>query len=273
MSYEHILFAVSDGIARLTFNRPDRLNSFNTLMHAEVRDALASLAAGAQAATGGARVLVITGAGRGFCAGQDLGDRAVAAGVGTAGGAATDLGESIEKNYSPLVRAIRALPLPVIAAVNGVAAGAGANVALACDLVIAARSASFVQAFSKLGLVPDSGGTWSLPRLVGTARALGLTLLGDKLTAQLAAEWGLIWRYVEDAELSKVVEELAQQLAAAPTRGLARTKQALYEGWNRTFDEQLDIERDYQRELGHTADYAEGVAAFMQKRAPRFVGR
>ena len=262
MSYQHILFDINGGVARLTLNRPDRLNSFNTVMHAEVREALGSLKGG------DARVLVVTGAGRGFCAGQDLGDRAVAP-----GGTAADLGESIEKNYKPLVLALRSLPMPVIASVNGVAAGAGANIALACDIVIAARSASFVQAFSKLGLVPDSGGTWSLPRLIGNARAMGLALLGDKLPAEQAAQWGLIWRCVEDAELAATVDTLATQLAAAPTRGLARTKQALYEGWGRTLEEQLDIERDYQRELGYTADYAEGVAAFTQKRPPRFTGR
>jgi 2-(1,2-epoxy-1,2-dihydrophenyl)acetyl-CoA isomerase len=202
------------------------------------------------------------------CAGQDLGDRAVAP-----GGKGADLGESIERNYAPLVLALRALPLPVIAAVNGVAAGAGANVALACDLVIAARSASFVQAFSRLGLVPDSGGTWLLPRLVGNARAIGLTFLGDKLSAQQAAEWGLIWRCVEDAELSAAVDALAAQLAAAPTLGLARTKQAIYGGWQRSLAEQLDVERDMQRELGWSRDYAEGVAAFTEKRVPRFFGR
>jgi 2-(1,2-epoxy-1,2-dihydrophenyl)acetyl-CoA isomerase len=262
MTYQNILFDITGGVARLTFNRPDRLNSFNTAMHAEVREALGRVA------SSDARVLVITGAGRGFCAGQDLGDRAVAP-----GGTPADLGESVEKNYKPLVLALRSLRIPVIAAVNGVAAGAGANVALACDLVIAARSASFVQPFSKLGLVPDSGGTWFLPRLVGHARAMGLTLLGDKLPAEQAAQWGLIWRCVEDAELSVVVDGLATQLAAAPTRGLARTKQALYEGWGRTLEQQLDIERDYQRELGYTSDYSEGVAAFTQKRPPQFTGR
>lgn len=262
MSYQTILFDVSGGVARLTLNRPDRLNSFNTAMHGEVREALARLEGG------DARVLILTGAGRGFCAGQDLGDRAVAP-----GGAAVDLGESIEKNYKPLVRALRNLPMPVIAAVNGVAAGAGANIALACDMVIAAKSASFVQAFAKLGLVPDSGGTWFLPRLIGNARAIGLTFLGDKLPAEQAALWGLIWRCVEDAELAPTVDALAQQFAAAPTRGLARTKQAIYEGWGRTLDAQLDIERDYQRELGYSADYAEGVAAFTQKRPPQFTGR
>lgn len=261
MSYQCILFSVNAGIARLTLNRPEKLNSFTTEMHAEVRDALAGVRAAA------ARVLVITGAGRGFCAGQDLGDRAVAPGA-----KGVDLGESIEKNYGPLVLSLRALPMPVIAAVNGVAAGAGANIALACDLVVAAKSASFVQAFCKLGLVPDSGGTWALPRLVGHARALGLTLLGDKLPASQAAEWGLIWRCVEDAELTGVVDTLAAQLAAAPTLGLARTKEAIYGASGRALAEQLDVERDMQRELGASHDYAEGVAAFIEKRAPRFLG-
>lgn len=268
MSYQTILFEVTDGIARLTLNRPDRLNSFNTTMHAEVRAALASLVSASNDGAAAARVLVVTGAGRGFCAGQDLGDRAVAP-----GGTAVDLGDSIEKYYKPLVMTLRNLPLPVIGAVNGVAAGAGANIALACDLVIAARSASFVQAFSKLGLVPDSGGTWCLPRLVGTARAMGLALLGEKLSAEQAAQWGLIWRCVEDAELTSVVDALARQLAVAPTRGLARTKQAIYDSWGRSLEQQLDIERDYQRELGRTADYAEGVAAFGEKRTPHFSGK
>ncbi|HET7756653.1 MAG TPA: 2-(1,2-epoxy-1,2-dihydrophenyl)acetyl-CoA isomerase PaaG [Steroidobacteraceae bacterium] len=262
MSYQHILFENAAGIARLTFNRPERLNAFNAAMHAEARAALASLTATP------ARVLVITGAGRGFCAGQDLGDRAVAPGADP-----PDLGASIERDYKPLILALRALPLPVIAAVNGVAAGAGANIALACDLVIAARSASFVQAFARLGLVPDSGGTWFLPRLIGTARALGVALLAEKLPAEQAAAWGLIWRCVADGELPGVVDALARELAAAPTRALARTKQAIYEGWARPLPAQLDIERDYQAELGRTADYAEGVAAFTAKRAPRFTGR
>src|SRR6202040_3068439 len=217
-------------------------------MHAEVRAALLSLKDSA------ARVLVITGAGRGFCAGQDLNDRAVAP-----GGAPPDLAASIEKNYKPLVQALSTLAVPVIAAVNGVAAGAGANIALACDLVIAARSASFVQAFSKLGLLPDSGGTWTLPRLVGTARALGLTLLGNKLPAEGAAAWGMIWQCVPDAELGPAVDALAQALAVAPTRGLAWTKAAIRGSGQHSLAEQLDIERDAQRELGRSADYAEGV--------------
>ena len=263
MSYQTILFEVSGGVARLTLNRPDRLNSFNVQMHGEVRDALSKLQSNSEA-----RVLVFTGTGRGFCAGQDLGDRAVAP-----GGQGVDLGDSIENYYKPLVLALRNLPMPVIAAVNGVAAGAGANIALACDLVIATKSASFVQAFSKLGLVPDSGGTWLLPRLLGNARAMGLALLGDKLPAELAAQWGLIWRCVEDAEFKGVVDQLAGQFAAAPTRGLARTKQAIYESWGHTIEQQLDQERDFQRELGRSQDYAEGVAAFTEKRAPKFTGR
>ena len=261
MAYQNILFDLAGGVARLTLNRPERLNSFNVAMHGEVRDALT------RATQQQARVLVLTGAGRGFCAGQDLGDRAVAP-----GGQGVDLGASVEQYYKPLVLALANAPMPVIAAVNGVAAGAGANIALACDLVIAARSASFVQSFCKLGLVPDSGGTWVLPRLVGQARALGLALLGDKLPAQQAADWGLIWRCVDDGEFAATVDALATQLAAAPTRGLVRSKQAIRSSAQYSLEQQLDIERDYMRELGASADYAEGVAAFIEKRAARFTG-
>jgi len=262
MPYDSILFSVDAGIARLTLNRPDKLNSFNTQMHGEVRHALGRLPGS------DARVLVLTGAGRGFCAGQDLGDRAVAP-----GSQGVDLGESIDMYYKPLVLALHTLPMPVIAAVNGVAAGAGANIALACDLVIAANSASFVQAFSKLGLLPDSGGTWTLPRLVGNARALGLTLLGNKLPAEQAAAWGMIWQCVPDAELGATVDALAKGFAVAPTRGLAATKQAIYAAAGNTLESQLDLERDLQRELGGSADYREGVAAFAAKRPPQFVGK
>ncbi len=263
MNYEQIRFETADGVARITLNRPDRLNSFTAQMHQELRDALARLAAG-----GDTRVLLLTGEGRGFCAGQDLSDRAVAPGE-----TPIDLGASIEQNYRPLVLALRNLPLPVVCAVNGVAAGAGANIALACDIVIAARSASFIQAFCRIGLVPDSGGTFFLPRLVGGARAMGLALLGDKLSAEDAAKWGLIWKCVDDTELTTTVDALLTQLAQAPTAGLAAIKRALYASTDNTLEQQLDIERDLQRVLGNSADYREGVAAFLEKRPPRFTGR
>ncbi len=263
VAYANILLAIDGGIARLTLNRPDRLNSFNDAMHAEVRDALALLAIDESV-----RVLVLTGAGRGFCAGQDLGDRAVAP-----GDAGIDLGASIERNYKPLVLALRALPMPVLAAVNGVAAGAGANLALACDIVVAARSASFIQAFCKIGLIPDSGGTYFLPRLVGDARAMGLALLGDKLPAGDAAAWGLIWRCVDDDAFAAEIDALAQKLALAPTRALAAIKSVLRASPANTLHAQLDLERDVQRDLGRSADYAEGVAAFLAKRPPAFSGR
>ena len=263
MTYEHILFTLDGGVAKLTLNRPDRLNSFNDAMHAEVRDALARVRSDARA-----RVLVLTGAGRGFCAGQDLSDRAVSAGESP-----VDLGASIERNYKPLVLGLRSLPMPVLCAVNGVAAGAGANLAFACDIVIAARSASFIEAFSKLGLVPDTGGTYFLPRLIGTARAMGMAMLGEKVSAEQAAAWGLIWQCVDDAELPALVDKLAAHFARAPTRGLARTKQALHASGANTLDAQLDLERDFMRELGGSDDYREGVAAFMAKRAANFTGK
>jgi 2-(1,2-epoxy-1,2-dihydrophenyl)acetyl-CoA isomerase len=262
MAYDTILFASEGGIARLTLNRPERMNSFNEAMHAEVRDALDRVRTDASL-----RVLLLTGAGRAFCAGQDLGDRAVAPGA-----EAVDLGESIERNYRPLVLSLRRLPLPVVCAVNGVAAGAGANIALACDIVVAAKSATFIQAFSKIGLIPDSGGTYFLPRLVGTARAMGLAMLGERLIAEQAAEWGLIWQCVDDAELHAAVEKLLRTLAGAPTAGLAATKRALYAAAGNSLETQLDFERDLQRMLGRSDDYREGVAAFAAKRAPRFGG-
>jgi 2-(1,2-epoxy-1,2-dihydrophenyl)acetyl-CoA isomerase len=263
MSYENIQFEITAGVARLTLNRPDKLNSFTAAMHEEVRDALARV----EAATG-VRVLLLTGVGRGFCAGQDLGDRAVAPGE-----TAVDLGDSVERYYAPLVRSLRGLPLPVVCAVNGVAAGAGANLAFACDLVLAKRSASFLQPFCKLGLLPDTGGTYFLPRLVGTARAIGLAMLGDKLAAQQAADWGLIWRCVDDDTFAEEVEKLVAHLASAPTLGLVRTKQAIYGSAQATLEQQLQVERDAMRELGFSEDYREGVEAFLNKRIPVFHGR
>lgn len=263
MSFEHILFTIEQGVATLTLNRPAQLNSFNAQMHKEVREALKQLRQ-----SPGARCLLITGNGRGFCAGQDLSDRNVAPGA-----AMPDLGESIEKNYNPLIRTLRDLPMPVVCAVNGVAAGAGANIALACDITLAARSASFIQAFCKIGLVPDSGGTWTLPRAVGMARAKVLALLGDKLSAEQAEQWGMIWRCVDDESLQDEALKLARHLAAQPTYGLALIKRALNASASNSFDEQLDLERDLQRLAGRSEDYREGVAAFMEKRTPEFKGR
>jgi len=262
MGYENIKFETEEGVATLTLNRPDKLNSFTQAMHMEVREALAQLRADKSV-----RVLVLTGAGRGFCAGQDLGDRAVAP-----GGAAVDLGESVEKFYAPLVLALRELPMPVICAVNGVAAGAGANLALACDIVLAAKSASFIEAFCKLGLIPDTGGTWHLPRLIGHARATGLAMLGEKLSAERAEQWGLIWKAVPDEELMNEAMAMARHFATAPTKGLAFTKRALQASYGNSLADQLKLEGEMMRELGYSHDYREGVDAFINKRAPNFKG-
>ena len=263
MSYETILFDVVDGVARLTLNRPDRLNSFNTVMHGEVADALTSVEGDP-----GVRALLLTGTGRGFCAGQDLADRAVAPGE-----EAVDLGESVERYYAPLVRRLAGLDKPVVCAVNGVAAGAGANIALACDVVIAARSAKFIQSFANIGLIPDSGGTWVLPRLVGQARALGLALTGEPLPAEKAEAWGMIWRCVDDDALQSEAGALAARFAAGPTRGLAATKHAIRASSLKSLEVELEIERDLMRELGRSHDYREGVAAFMAKLPAVFTGR
>ena len=259
MTYETIDFKLDGPLARITLNRPDRLNSFTAQMHGELRDALASL--------GEARVVILTGAGRGFCAGQDLNDRAVAPGE------AVDLGDTVDACWNPLIRTLTSLPQPVIARVNGVAAGAGANIALACDLVVAARSAKFIQSFSAIGLIPDSGGTWALPRLVGQARALGLALTGEPLPAEQAAEWGLIWKAVDDDALDAKVDALAARLAALPPLGLAAIKDMIRSSWSRSLDQELNLQRDAMRRLGFTADYRAGVASFLEKRAPIFTGR
>ena len=259
MAYETIEFKADGAIARITLNRPDRLNSFTVQMHEEVRDALANL--------GDARVVVLTGAGRGFCAGQDLNDRAVAPGE------AVDLGETVEAQWNPLIRTLTSLPQPVIARVNGVAAGAGANIALACDIAIAAKSARVIQSFSSIGLIPDSGGTWALPRLVGQARALGLALTGEPLAAERAAEWGLIWKAVEDDALDTEVEGVAARLASLPPLGLAAIKEMIRASWQYSLDEELDRQAGAMRRLGFTEDYREGVAAFLEKRQPKFKGR
>ncbi len=263
MTAPSILFEVRAGYAFVTLNRPERLNSFNPEMHERLRAALAEVRQ-----RDDVRALLLTGAGRGFCAGQDLSERVVAHGAEP-----PDLGYTIGTYYNPLVRTLRALAKPVVCAVNGVAAGAGANIALACDIVLAARSASFIQAFSKIGLMPDSGGTYFLPRLVGTARAMGLALLGERLGAEDAERIGLIWKCVDDDKLLDEATALAAALARGPTRALAAIKEALYASPQNSLDAQLNFERDVQRELGRTADYAEGVRAFAEKRAPEFKGK
>ena len=263
MDDETILLSIEGGVARVTLNRPDRLNSFTAAMHQALATALDRIEA-----AGDIRVTLLTGAGRGFCAGQDLADRAVAA-----DGTPPDLGDSVERYYNPLIRRLAALPVPVVCAVNGVAAGAGANIALACDIVIAAESARFIQSFAKIGLVPDSGGTWILPRLVGQARALGLALTGEPLSASQAADWGLIWKAVPDDMLAAEADALVAQFAAAPTAGLAATKALIRGSWANDLDTELDLQRDAMRRLGQSDDYREGVAAFLAKRAPVFTGR
>jgi 2-(1,2-epoxy-1,2-dihydrophenyl)acetyl-CoA isomerase len=259
MAYETIAFQSDGPIARITLNRPDRLNSFTAQMHGELRDALGNL--------GEARVVILTGAGRGFCAGQDLNDRAVAPDE------AVDLGETVEQCWNPLIRTLTSLPQPVIARVNGVAAGAGANIALACDIVVAANSAKFIQSFSAIGLIPDSGGTWALPRVVGQARALGLALTGDPLPSEIAAEWGMIWKAVDDAALDAEVDGIASKLAALPPLGLAAIKEMIRSSWQYSLDEELERQAGAMRRLGFTQDYREGVATFLEKRPPKFTGR
>jgi len=260
---EHILFAVQQGVARVTLNRPDKLNSFNEAMHAELRQVLDQVQEDPAV-----RVLLLTGAGRGFCAGQDLGDRAMQ----IDSGAKPDIGNTVERFYKPLVLRLQNLRVPTLAAVNGIAAGAGASIALACDLVVAAKSASFLQAFAKIGLMPDTGGTWFLPQRVGMARAMGLAMLADKLPADKAAEWGLIWAAIDDAEFPAHIEALAKQLSQAPTKALVRLRQAMHAAPSHTLEQQLSMEATLMRELGWSADYSEGVKAFLAKRPAQFTG-
>jgi 2-(1,2-epoxy-1,2-dihydrophenyl)acetyl-CoA isomerase len=263
LAFAHIELSIDDGLAILTLNRPDRLNSFNSEMHLEMKHAFKAIKRDKSI-----RCLLITGNGRGFCAGQDLGDRAV-----SVSDEAPDLSESLEKNYNPLIRNITGLPMPVICAVNGVAAGAGANIALACDIVLAARSASFIQSFNKLGLVPDSGGTWMLPKLVGYARAMRLCLVGEKVKAEEALQMGMITQVCDDDRLLEEATALGAKFAKGPTKGLGLIKRAIQASASNSLDQQLDLERDLQGIAGRSADYQEGAAAFMEKREPNYRGQ
>jgi 2-(1,2-epoxy-1,2-dihydrophenyl)acetyl-CoA isomerase len=261
-SFETIQLECAQGVATLTLNRPERLNSMNRAMLREFAQALAAVRLDSAM-----RCLLVTGAGRAFCSGQDLDDESVDPTLGP-----VDLGAVMENGFQPIVLALRDLPIPVVAAVNGVAAGGGANLALSCDVVVAARSASFVQPFCRLGLLPGAGGTWWLPRLVGPARAMGLALFGHPLSAAEAQAWGLIWECVADEQLAERSRALALQLAEGPTLGFARTKQAMQAAAAQTLEASLELESAFMRELGGSLDYREGVAAFRARRTARFIG-
>jgi len=260
MAYSFITLEIEGAVGVLTLNRPDKLNSLTGVMHREVRTAIDAIE------QEGCRAMILTGAGRGFCAGQDLADPEFDIANDF------DAAEALEHYYNPLVKRLKGLAFPVICAVNGVAAGAGANIALACDIVLAARSASFLQAFARIGLVPDAGGTWSLTRLLGEARAKGLAMLAEPLSAETAADWGMIWKVVDDETLMSEAMTLADRLADQPTRAFALIKQAIHAASANSFDAQLDLERHLQHHAGKTEDFREGVAAFLEKRKPRFKG-
>jgi 2-(1,2-epoxy-1,2-dihydrophenyl)acetyl-CoA isomerase len=260
LSEPTILLALSDGVATVTLNRPDRLNAFNETMHAELAQVLDRIELDRAI-----RAVLLTGAGRGFCSGQDLNDRATVE--------RPDLGDTLDRLYNPLVRRLTRLERPVIAAVNGVAAGAGANLALACDIVLAAKSAVFVQAFVKIGLIPDVGGSFTLPRLVGRARAMGLAMLGEPISGEQAADWGLVWQAVDDEQLLEEATAMARHLATQPTTALGLIKRAINASAANDLDQQLKLERDLQRKAGQTQDFAEGVSAFLERRPAVFKGR
>jgi 2-(1,2-epoxy-1,2-dihydrophenyl)acetyl-CoA isomerase len=256
-----VLISTEAGVMTVTLNRPDKLNAFVAEMHGLLREAMQRAETDASI-----RAVLLTGAGRGFCAGQDLAERDMS-------DPNLDVGGGLDANYNPFIRRMRALPKPVVCAVNGIAAGAGANLALACDIVLAARSASFLQAFAKIALVPDCGGTYWLPRLAGTARAMGMAMLAERVGAEDAERWGLIWKCVDDAKLMEEANAMARALASGPTHTYGMIKKAIYASATNTLDEQLDLERDFQREVGRHKDYREGVAAFLEKRKPRFTGK
>ncbi len=258
MTYETIIYEQDGPLAILTLNRPDKLNSFTAQMHDELRDVREKIEAA------GTRAMVITGAGRGFCAGQDLGERDITTTV--------DLGDSLTANFNPLIDWIKTAPFPIIAAVNGVAAGAGANVALACDIVFAAKSASFLQAFARIGLMPDAGGTWTLFRKLGPARAAGLAMLAEPISAKKAKKWGLIWDVVDDEQLMETALATARKMAGQPTKAFAAIKTALSSAASNSLADQLALEAKLQRELGNSDDFKEGVSAFMEKRPAEFKG-
>jgi 2-(1,2-epoxy-1,2-dihydrophenyl)acetyl-CoA isomerase len=263
MSDKSILLSIASGVAEITLNRPDKLNSFTRAMHVALRAALTQVRADVSV-----RAILLTGTGRGFCAGQDLADV-----IDPATGKPGAVSNTLQDDYHPLIHTLQEIGLPVICAVNGVAAGAGANIALACDIVLAARSAHFIQAFVKIGLVPDAGGSYMLPRLIGLARAKALAMLGDKLDAETAERWGLIWRCVDDAQLMPEARKLARHLATQPTKAIGLIKRAMHVSAGNDLAAQLAVEMDFQGQCAQSSDYQEGVGAFLEKRQAVFTGK